>query len=629
MPSVHQLLQRATTAHRAGRFAEAEKTYLLALRQDAKNPDIFRLLGALYVQMWRSAEAERNLRAALTLQPRNHETLTNLGLALRNQGRLTEAAACYTQALGLKPDYRQAIFNLGLTWQQLGLTDEALPLLRQAVEANPADPTARCCLANLLRQLGRPGEAISQYEEVLRLKPDQAEARSNLGLAYFDDQQFEQAVDWYQRALGLAPDDVKILNNFGYILLSVGRTEEAQALLARAVATKPDYAQAQLNLGAALRGLGQLDAAEAAYERARVLAPTMAEAEVNLGVLKQDLMRHEEAIRHFDQALAMRPDLTEAAWNKALSLLALGRFEQGWTLYESGLGLRHLRGADLPEATRWDGSTQPGKRLLLRAEQGLGDSIQFIRYARVLKERDFETVVCCPPSLTRLFAACPDIDTVVASPQETTYDQHVPMLSLPFALRTTLESIPDEVPYLFVSPVARARLASRFQGVPRPRVGLVWAGNPRSHHALAHLLDRRRSLTLASLLPLFSHTDITFYSLQKDDRTDEIRSLGLTDRLIDLMPEVEDFMDTAAIIAQLDLVISVDTAVVHLAGALAKPVWVLSRFDACWRWLGNRETSPWYPTARVFGQPEPGDWATVVARVSAALANWVQAPAGR
>jgi tetratricopeptide (TPR) repeat protein len=589
MQSFSRFMQRATEAHRSGRFEEAEQAYLEALRVKAGSADALRLLGALYVQMGRFAEAESRLNAALLVQPNNPETRNHLGRALCNQGRLAEAAACFEQTVRRNPESLQALRSLARIYQGLERRDEAMELLKRVLGLDASDATAHGDLAELLRRQDKAKESIPHYEHALRLDPTSPGILTNLGIALRD----------------------------------VGRATQALDCFWHALQRRPEEAAAHINYGAALRDLGRLDEAEAAYRTALRLQPGLAEAEVNIGALRQDRMRHEAAIRHFDRALAMTPDLVAAKWNKALSLLALGRYEEGWALYESGLGHRHLRGVDRhPPAKRWDGAPCPGKRLLLRAEQGFGDALQFVRYARLCRERGATAIVLAPPALGRLFAHCPGVHAVVETLAEAAYDFHIPMMSLPFAFKTTLATIPAETPYVFVSEAARTQWAPCFEGTGRPRVGLVWAGNPREHHAQAHLVDRRRSMRLEDFLPFFTVKDIAFHSLQKDAPPDLIAGLGLGGRLIDRMPDVADFMDTAALIEQLDLVISVDTSVVHLAGAMGKPVWLLSRFDACWRWLGNQQTNPWYPTARVFGQPAPGDWETVVANVVEALHEW-------
>jgi len=614
-------MQRATAAHQEGRYPEAEKAYLEALQLHGKNADALRLLGALYVQMNRSDRAETYLEKAIKLQPQNPELFNNLGLALRNLGRIPDSIRHYEQAVALKPDYVQALNNLGSSYLENGRPEKATDLLERALKCDPRNPQTHYNLGNALRN-ERPGEAIPHYVAALRLKPDYMDAMINLGLAYIEAGDVPQAVAWYQNSLRVDPRNVRIMNNLGIALRRNGRAEEAHALFERAIATKPDYAEAHVNFATSFRDRGDLAKALEICERALKLNPSMSDAYNNIAALLQDQGKYEEALRACDRALEINPESIDAKWNRALTLLFLGRLEEGWAAYEVGLGHRHLRGPYFAPRKRWDGSAATGKRLLIWGEQGLGDSLQFIRYASMCKERVGKILVLCPDPLKKLFALAPGVDEVAARPREEDYDIHIPVMSLPFAFQTRLETIPANIPYLRVSDEARLKWAPCFAGKKGIKVGLVWAGNPREHLLNAHLIDKRRSMKLESFRPLFDHREITFYSLQKSDASKQIESCGLQERIVDLMPHVEDFMDTAAIVENLDLVISVDTSVVHLAGGMGKPVWILSRFDGCWRWLGNRETSPWYPTARIFSQPTAGDWGPVIEKVAAELAKF-------
>ena len=572
----------------------------------------------------RFAAAEAAYREVLAAAPQSVAACLGLGDALCGLGRLQEAGAAYACAARLDPASAPALRGLGLTASGLGRHDEAVALLGRAVRLHPGDAQAHFLLAEALRALGRPKEAAAYYGQALRLAPGHAAAMLHYGLALVADGRAREAVIWYERALQDNPGDVLLRNDLGHALRQAGRSQAAREQFAAALAAQPDFVPALVNYAVACRDLGENDAAEAACDKALARAPDYPPALFTLGALRQDLRRHEEALALFDRVLAHAPDNVPARWNKALSLLALGRLAEGFALYETGLGHKDLRGVPPDPTRRLTGKPQAGERLLLWAEQGFGDAIQFIRYAALCKACGAETVVSCPPALHRLLLRCPGVDAVCEDPDAAQYDRSVPLMSLPYCFGTTLGDIPAEVPYLSVSEEARAAWETRLPRDGRPRVGLVWAGSPRGDMPETRLADRRRSLPLARLLPLFSREDIAFVSLQKGEAAGQIRELGLEGKLADPMDGVRDFMDTAALVAGLDLVVSVDTAVVHLAGALGRPVWVLSRFDACWRWLGNRETSPWYPGVRVFGQPAPGDWDAVVARVAAELARFTR-----
>jgi hypothetical protein len=444
-------------------------------------------------------------------------------------------------------------------------------------------------------------------------------ALSHAGKGDQSRQWLDNAGLWFDRALQADPDNIVALNNRGNVLRQQGKPDEAVTYYRKALRLRPDYAQAAINLATSLRDLGHIGEAIESCRAALRVTPESADARINLGCFLQELSQHQQAADMFAEALQRKPSSLDARWNLSMSLLALGRYGEAWPLHECGLGVAHMRGEYPAPDKRWNGQDFTGRRLLIWSEQGLGDSLQFIRYAELCKARGGTVIVHCPRPLRPLFRQCPYIDALPELIEEKDFDIHVPMMSLPFIFGTTLESIPATMPYLHVSDAARAKWADKFAPRRNFRVGLVWAGNPRENQLNAHLIDLRRSMNLESLRPLFDVAGVDFYNLQMGAGAAQIDSCGLRDRLTDLMGDVKNFEDTGAILEQLDLVISVDTSVVHLAGGMGRPVWVLSRFDACWRWLQNRPDSPWYPTARIFGQAAPGDWAAVVAKVGHAL----------
>jgi tetratricopeptide (TPR) repeat protein len=585
MSASAKLLQTAIAHHKAERFPDAEKAYLQLIQEEADNADGLRLLGALYLQTGQISLAMETLQKAAHLLPNDAETLTNFGITLRSLKRREEAIARFQQALAARPDYIDALNNLG-----------------------------DCCY-----ELGRGTEAAEIYERILHLKPEDAAAHVKYGNTLQASGQTPEAVTHYEQALKLQPHFPAAMNNLANILRQQGKTEQAVALYREALRLRPDYAEAMINLATGLCDLGRLDEAIESCRAALQLQPDSVDARINLGTFLQNKMCHEEALLLFDEALQRNPTSIDAQWNKALSLLALGQYKEGWRLHEVGLGVAHLRGDYTPER-RWNGEDLAGKRLLIRCEQGHGDNLQFVRYAELCKARGAVVLVQCPPALRRLFANCTFIDMLPESVAAQDFDLQVPIMSLPYIFGTKLDTIPAQIPYLYVSEGTRVQWAKIFSDKQGFKVGLVWAGNPRENQFSAHLTDRRRSMELAMLKPLFDIKGVQFYNLQMGAKASQIATSGLTDRIIDLMGDVQDFEDTAAIIEHLDLVISVDTSVAHLAGGMGKPVWILSRFDACWRWLQNRADSPWYPAARIFGQQRSGDWAAVIEQVKASLA---------
>ncbi len=387
-----------------------------------------------------------------------------------------------------------------------------------------------------------------------------------------------------------------------------GRIDAAFDFCVQALAIDPSQVDALAHAGTIRWWQGDVADAERLYLRAHASDPSHPGVLLNIATLHHEAGDLETSLRWIEKAEAARPGDRHATWRRALVELAMGDYANGWAHYEAGLSEPTMRGSgpgfDTPP---WDG--KPCDRLLLWHEQGLGDTVQFVRYALLCKRRARRVVVLCPTELTALIASCPGVDAAVDSIGADELDRHAPLMSLPHRFRTTLATVPADVPYLRADPARVARWTSRV-GDDRLKVGLVWSGNVRADVRFRNI-DRARSMPLDAMAPLLALDGVAFYSLQKGSAACDA---GHT-RLIDPMRGVATFADTAAIIDRLDLVISVDTAVAHVAGAMGKPVWVLSRLDACWRWLRNRPDSPWYPSARVYGQTVRGDWAGVVRRV--------------
>ena len=559
------LLHQALTYHQAGQWPEAESAYRQCLSHDERDATALRLLGGLYLQNGLMGAALSCLERAIAFGQNDHETRYNAAVAatgrgreLAADGRTDDAARHFYQAVLWAPDYRDAYVEMGITLSQSGRGAKAQPWLTMGlhrVEATLAD----------------------------------------------------------------TPNHTYALNQKGNLLQELGHFDEAENCYRHILAQTPYSVAAWVNLGTCLRNTGQFAKAEAAVREAIKHNPDAADLYLNLGVYLQDLSRHAEAIAAFDQSLRLQPDSRAAQWNKGFSCLALGRYAEGWALHDVGLGIDSMRGKYPYPERLWQGEQGHGQRLLIWCEQGLGDDLQFIRYTRLCRDRGFRVIVQCPSPLRRLFANDPAIDYVTDHVEDDDFDLHIPMMSLPFAFGTTLESIPSQFPYLHISDSALRAWRGRMAPVKGFKVGLVWAGNPRIGQRRATMIDARRSLHLEQLRPLFDVPHVTFYNLQIGDKAAQIDACGLRDHVIDMMGDVQDMEDTAAIIQNLDLVITVDTSVAHLAGGLGKPVWILSRYDACWRWLDNQPTNPWYPSARIFGQPNPGEWGPVIDFVAQAL----------
>ena len=538
------------------------------------------LLGLIALRDGRPALAVEWIGQACARNPQNAEAFGNLGIALNAAGCPERAAASFERAVELNPGYAEAWTNLGNLRLAQGRLDEAIVCHRQAIAAQPGYVEAWCNLGIALgarRQPDDPKEARAAFDRALELNPGFAEAHNNLGL----------------------------------LLQDGGETQRALAEFDRALSLRPDYAEAHNNRGFALESQGSLDEATEEYDRALRLKPDYAEAHNNRGGLLQAHGRLAEATECYDRALALKPDFPIAHYNRALLSLLLGDFQAGFREYE--WRWRFLPRRDLPFPL-WHGEPLPGKRILLHAEQGLGDAIQFLRYVPLVAVAGGEVVLEVSKPLMRLAQEIPEVSRVLSfSEPPPECDWHCPLMSLPLAFDTRLDSIPARVPYLAVPEAARRKADTLQMAGSGLRVGLVWAGNPK------HKKDRDRSIPFRMLERLSSANGVSFFSLQMDAAAEDLayaNNLCVTD----LAPEIEDLADTAALLERLDLLISVDTGVAHMAGALGVPAWVLLPFAPDWRWLLERADSPWYPSLRLFRQPRPGDWASVLETVHAALA---------
>ena len=425
----------------------------------------------------------------------------------------------------------------------------------------------------------------------------------------------DEAERSFLQVLAIRPHHTDSLHLLGVIAYQTGRHDLAVDLISKAIAINPGEASAHSNLGNLFLHQGRLDEAVASYRRAIGLRPNFPTALNNLGNTLRARQAPDEAVACYRQAIDLGSDDPETHYNLAMALLARGDMEAGWEEHEWRWRTQQFIAArrDFTQP-QWRGEAAQGRTLLIHAEQGYGDTLHFCRYATLAAARGLRVIVETPKPLERLLRGLSGVDQVVTpaeAPPE--FDLHCPMLSMPLALGTTIETIPGQMPYLYADPAQveawRIRLAG--PGERGPRIGLAWAGDPRKHLLSAAAVARRRSVGLGALAPLFEVSGLNFVSLQKDDPAPPGRF-----PLTDFMEEMEDFADTAALVANLDLIISIDTSVAHLAAALGKPVWLLNCFDPCWRWLVGRRDSPWYPTVRLYRQLRPGDWNSVVAEVA-------------
>ena len=558
-----QSMNEALALHRQGRLREAEKNYTRVLKAAPDHFDALNLLGTIKAQLGRVGEAHRLLSAAVKLNPRAPQAWANLGQVLHQLKQDQDALGCFDKALALAPD-------------DIGILNHR---------------------ANALLSLGRPEEALAAFREILARVPQHPEARLNSGIAHAALGALDEAVAEFDHALTLVPGHPAAHFNRGVALYDLGRYADAVAAHDSALAAAPDHAGALLNRGRALAALNRFD----------------------------------DAIASYGKAHALRKDDADAHFMESLALLTLGDYRRGFEKYEwrwrrSGMDAQKSRGRPL-----WLGDYPLARKtVLLHAEQGFGDTIQFVRYVPMLAASGAKVVLEVQPELTALMARLEGAATVIArGAASPPFDVHCPLGSLPLAFKTEPATVPADIPYLSADDAHLAKWSARIGALERPRIAIAWAGNP------SHLNDRNRSIAFAKLAPLFppSHpppqagegrVGASFVSIQRDVRSEDANALAGENRVTNVGAALENFADTAAVIALCDLVIAVDTAVAHLAGAMGRPLWMLLPFAPDWRWTLDGDTSPWYPTARLFRQTSLGDWDGVIARVGDELKRFVQ-----
>ena len=649
MSEVTSLLVEAFTLHQAGRLAEAEEAYNRILATQPDHFDSLHLLGIVFHQRGEHAQALRHIDLALKVNPNNIPALNSRGIALRELKRFEDALASYDRALELLPDYAEALFGRGNALNELQRFEEALASYDRAVAVRPdyvqahvnrgdilnglerfeealasydravaihpdfADAHAK--RANVLHALKRFDEAMASHDRALALRPDLAEAHTNRGSTLHELMWFDEALASHDRALALRPDYTEAHYNRGNALHKLKRFAEALASYERALALRPDFVEALANRGVALHSLNRFEEALAGHDRALAVRPDYAKAFVDQGDTLCELRRFEEALASYDRAIALRPDDVDAHCHEGMCRMLLGDFERGWQKLEwAWIAVRQRNAKHSFSQPQLFGSNElKGKTVLLHAEQGYGDVIQFCRYVPHVADQGARVILEVYEPLRALMSTLPGVAQFVTTGEPLPdFDLHCPLLSLPLALGAGSATILSQTPYLRPSPQAVMDWNDRLGPRRRPRIGLAWSGRP------SHDNDHNRSMRLSFLLGALAGRNATYVSLQQDVREDDAPVLQASG-VLHFGNELKTYADTAALIANLDLVISVDTSVAHLTGALAKPLWLLLPFTPDWRWLLDRDDSPWYPTARLFRQDETRRWFGVMARVRAAL----------
>jgi tetratricopeptide (TPR) repeat protein len=556
-------------------------------------------------------------------KPSSSRSPTHLGDAIHDAivfhqaGQFAEAEKRYARVLKAYPGQFDALHLLGVIKHQRGKLGEAYGLITSALKVNPRSADALANLAMVLHALKRDEEALASLDQALALAPDHLEALNNRGNALLALKRPQEAVASFERVLALAPSHVEARLNLGNALVMLGRYEDSIATYDATIAIHPRHVGAHFNRGHALHAVGRPGEAIVAFDNALAIAPNHIGALINRGRACQALNRFQEAIKNYRAAIAIEPDHADAHFNEALALLTVGDLRAGFEKYEwrwkrTGMeGHRRSFGRPL-----WLGEYPLARKtILLHAEQGLGDTIHFVRYAPILARMGATVILEVQPELKDLLGQVEGVTAVVARGDPLpAFDVHCPLASLPLALRTEPATVPAKIPYLAASEDWLAKWRG-LENMPAPRVALAWSG--RSTHAN----DRQRSLALASLAPLVE-SSAGFVGVQRDLRESDAAVLpNLPIRHVG--DHLESFTDTAAVLALADLVITVDTSVAHLAAAMGRPTWILLPFSPDWRWTLRDERSPWYPSARLFRQPSPGDWDSVIATVKAELDRWV------
>jgi tetratricopeptide (TPR) repeat protein len=683
--SAKERIAEALRLHQQGRLAEAERVYRDVLADDPTNADALHLLGVLRGQQGdlpgaialieraiaanprfsayhnnlgnvrkRAADfaaAEQAYRRAIKLDGTNADAHLNLGKLLAESGNRVQARACYIKALRLAPRSVETQMSLGRLEEEELHGAAAIARYREAARLAPSDPAPHLMLGRALTGAGELDAAETSLCRALALDPGSGDACYNLGVLEQQRERFPEAAAHYRRAIELATIDspestADSWNNLGVVLSRLGEREAALAAYLRAAELQPRFDGAFHNLGKEALKLGAEKAAEKYLRRALELNPQNALAWHDLGALQQAQGLLEEASEAYRRAVSLpptsggasfelrtnlegllalqgdagavarlgelvaeRPDYAEARFNWSTALLLHEQYETGWREYESRREVDWLRHNFPPRAQpMWDGSPLDGRTLLLSAEQGFGDTLQSVRYLPLVTEKGGRVIIEVQPALRRLLEGLPGVSQCIAQGEAPpAFDVHLPLMSLPHVFATTIDTIP--APLAPVIPPARARETGC-------RVGLVWAGNP------GHSRDRLRSLSLEVLKPLARVPGVTFVSLQTGPAAAQMAGFGEPFHFAEDCSGVRDFRDTAEIIAGLHLVISIDSAVAHLAASLGKPVWMLLANVPDWRWGFAGTTTPWYPTITLYRQAAPGAWAPLVAEIATHLSSF-------
>lgn len=573
----------------------------------------------------RLTEAEAVYQDVLSTGSASAEIYKDYGNVLLGLERFADAEQAYRQALALNPDYGVAYNNLGNVLRLCKQYEEAELAFSKALALMPDSPEVHNNFGNVLIDTGRISDAEQLFRKAIRLNPDYFIAHYNCGNALRFSGQFKEAETCYRQAIALNPAYFDAYYGLGCVAEQLGDLQEAEQAYRQVLRLRPAQPEACYGLGCILMRTDSYSEAEHVFSKAIELLPGYAEAHYGRGYALQSLGRIEEAVLEYRQAIAIKADHKGAHKALALSLLLQGDYCEGLPLHEQRFDMKYYESSSgvarlldqLAAANRWDGQPVNGKSLLVITEQGAGDSLMMMRYLKLISQLGFKRlVIYCEAQLQRVFRYIEGVDEVITTARPLPVglcDYYCFDMSLPFLFKTQLDSIPDRVPYLVVPDQLKVKWGARLANIAAVKVGLVWGGNKNLD------VDSRRSIALNQFGFLRELPGVQPISLQKGESARQLSELGWN--FYDWMDDCSDFLDTAALIAGLDLVISVDTSVAHLAGTMGKPVWLLNRYGSEWRWLLDREDSPWYPSMRIFNQKQLGDWGPVLDSVAQELAG--------
>ena len=579
------LVQKGAAYHHQGNFDQAEEVYKKILKIEQNNFDALQLLGSLLAQVEKYLEALKFLNKALKVKPNDARIQFNKGIVLKELKRFDEALESYDRAIQIEEGYADAYNNRGI----------------------------------VLKELKRLNEALESYDRAIKIESSYSQAYYNRGIILQELKRFDEALSHYNKAIAINPNYIDAFNNRGVVLKELKRFDQALDNYNQVIALKPDYAKAYYNQGKTFQELNRFNEALVSYNKAIKIKPDYVEAFNNLGNSFQEIKKFDSALVNYDYAIALKPNYADAYFNKSLLLILLGEYKQGWQLYEwrwkQEFKINTIR---LYKQPLWLGNESlTNKTLLIYIEQGFGDFIQFIRYIFLVQRLGAKVIIEVPLTLMNIIKTLKGKFNIIQSGELLpNFDYHCPVMSLPLAFKTTIKSIPAKLPYIYVDEKKKILWNKKLGKKEKTRVGLVWSGNPE------HKNDSNRSILLKKFENIIS-LPFEFHCLQKEIQETDIQTIIDFSQIHQHQKEIADFSDTAALIDAMDIIISVDTSVAHLAGAMGKNVWVLLPYLPDFRWMLDRKDSPWYPSAKLYRQNMKNNWHDVLEELKIDLLKFI------